>query len=51
MLFGELRSCSEKTLLSETLPERIIQASKQYEDGLHIGLEHQQELDVESICQ
>lgn len=47
--FWEVFSCSEKTPLSQSSVERIIQASKQYEDGLHIGLEHQQELGIESI--
>lgn len=44
--FGELCSCLEKTPLSQTSAQRIIQ---QYEDGLHIGLEHQQELGIESV--
>ena len=47
--FGELYSCLDKTPLSQTSAERIIQASKQYEDGLHIGLEHQQDIGIETI--
>ena len=47
--FNALYSCSEKTSLSQTSIQRVIQASKQYEDGLHIELEQQQQLGIESI--
>ena len=47
--FVELYSCSEKTPLSLASVERVIHASKLYEDNLHIGLEQQQELGIEGI--
>ena len=39
----------EKTSLSQTLIVRVIQTSKQYEDGLHLELEKQQKLGILSI--
>ena len=48
--FSNLYSCSEeKTSLSQTSIVRVIQASKQYEDGLHLELEKQQKLGILSI--
>ena len=44
-----LYSCSEKSVLSQASIERVIEASKQYKDGLHIELEQQKELGTESI--
>ena len=41
-LFEKLYSCSDKDPLSQATAERIIKASM-YGDGLHIGLEEQQE--------
>ena len=36
-----LYSFSEKSVLSQASIERVIEASKQYKDGLHIELEQQ----------
>ena len=47
--FSKLYSCSEKTSLSQTSIQRVIQASKQYEDGLHLELEQQQEQGIKNI--
>ena len=48
--FSNLYSCSEeKTSLSQTSIVRVIQASKQYEDGLHLELQKQQKLGILSI--
>ena len=47
--FEELFSCSEKPPLSHTSIERIIQASKLYEDGLHVKLEDQQLQELGSV--
>ena len=47
--FSKLYSCSTKTSLSQTSFQRVIQASKQYEDGLYHELEQQQELGNENI--
>ena len=49
-LFEKLYLSSEKDPLSHALTERIIRASKQYEDDLHIELEKQQERsNIESV--
>ena len=42
-LFEKLYLCSEKDSLSHASTERIIRASKQYVDDLHIEFEKQQE--------
>ena len=49
-LFEKLYLCLEKDPLSHAPTERIIRASKQYEDDLHIELEKQQERsNIESV--
>ena len=49
-LFEKLYLCSEKDPLSHASTERIIRASKQYEDDLHIELEKQQERNRKCPC-
>ena len=49
-LFEKLYLCSENDPLSQVSTERIIRASKQYEDDLHIELGKQQERsNIESV--
>lgn len=43
-LFEKLYSCSERDPLSQASAERVIKASKQYGDGLHIEVEKELEI-------
>lgn len=48
--FEKLYSCLEKDPLSQASAERIITASKQYGDGLHIQLEEMSSVSVHRKC-
>ena len=47
--FKDIYSCSEQSVLSQASIQRVIEASKLYEDGLHIELEQLKELGTERI--
>ena len=49
-LFENLYLCSKKDPLSQASTERIIRASKQYEDGLHMELEQYQDGEVQTVA-
>jgi len=42
-------SCSEEILLAQASIHRVLQASKLYENGLHLELERKEELGVDFI--